>query len=64
MPGRRFSSGENHRRAKLTDDKVVAMRRERTEGTSIKFLQDKYGVSEMTVRDVVLRRTWRHLPAD
>jgi len=41
--------GENHHRAKLTNAAVVEIREARKQGTKIKALADKYGVSESCI---------------
>lgn len=54
--------GERHGNAKLTADMVLAARNEyRTIGTPITQLAIRYGVNDMTMRDVLIGKSWRHL---
>lgn len=47
--------------AKLTEESVRQMRRDREAGVYLKDLAERYGVNIRTVSDVVKRRTWRHV---
>lgn len=56
----RYPLGEEHRRAKLTEVVVRAIRD--SHGTmSTTALAARFGVSRTTVRDVITRRSWAHL---
>ena len=56
------SKGEDHHSAKLTAEKVVAMRREYAAGgITYQQLADKYGVIRQTVEKAVTRVTWKHV---
>jgi hypothetical protein len=59
----RQARGSRTHTAKLTTEDVLAIRRlyEPRQGT-YRVLAELFGVSERTVRDVVNRVTWRHLP--
>lgn len=54
--------GERHASAKLTIEKVRTMRAEYTAGSSKRSLARKYGVTVSTVRNALLRVTWKHVP--
>lgn len=54
--------GELNPVAKLTAEKVLAIRAARTAGVSGRELSERYGITEATVCDVMKRRSWRHLP--
>lgn len=55
--------GANHPLAKLTDKQVVeARQRYAAGGISIAALARKYGVSGVSMRNVLYRATWRHVP--
>lgn len=54
--------GEAQGHAKLTEEKVRAMRRERaTDGTSYNKLAAKYGVSSVAAYHAICRVTWKHI---
>lgn len=54
--------GERHGCAKLTDDQVLECRDEyRKLGTPVRQLAATYGVTDMTMRDVLLGKSWRHI---
>jgi hypothetical protein len=52
--------GENQGHAKLTEEKVIAMRAEFVAGSSKAHLAEKYGVSLPNVYHVIARNTWKH----
>lgn len=55
--------GEEHGRAKLTRDEVVEIRKRYKEGgVSFVRLAEDYDVTPTTIRYIVTRRIWRHLP--
>jgi len=47
---------------KLTEDEVIEIRRQRTEGEAIGVLAGRFGVSEYNIKAIVYRKSWRHLP--
>jgi hypothetical protein len=47
---------------KLTEAQVLAIRAERAEGASWRQLAKKFGVAPTTVKCIVLRESWKHLP--
>jgi hypothetical protein len=50
--------------AKLSPDKVKAIRRQRADGASLSDLADQYGVTPATVHaSIVGKRTWAHVTA-
>lgn len=54
--------GERHHAAKLTDEKVCEIRRRYQEGERcFTTLAKSYGVKRYAIRDIVRRRTWRHI---
>lgn len=57
----RGARGEAINNAVLTEDRVVALLARRTEGASYGRLAAEFGVSAGAVRDIVKRRTWRHV---
>lgn len=59
MKGRQ--AGERHGRAKLTDAKVLEIRRLSSEGVSGQRLAAIHGVSQATISSIVLGQAWRHL---
>lgn len=52
--------GETHPRSKLTDDAVRSIRT-LAPTTDKRTLAEMFGVSPITVRDVIKNRTWRHV---
>jgi hypothetical protein len=62
--GRGFD-GERNPRAKLTTEDVLELRRlYRLGGITQQELADRFGVKQITVSNIVLRRTWKRLPLD
>jgi hypothetical protein len=57
----RSLQGEKHHKAKLTPCAVVEVRRSKALGRSYGQLAAEHGVSKATVKDIVARRTWKHL---
>lgn len=54
--------GENHFRAKLTEQQVRSIREQYETGdTSIKRLGKKYGVNSGTISQIVRRIIWKHV---
>jgi hypothetical protein len=53
--------GEAHPNAKLTADIVRRIRTLRSQGVGYRRLAAMFGVSDDAVRDVVRRRTWKHV---
>lgn len=47
--------------AKLTDDKVRYIRRERAKGRKIKEIGDMFGVSDTLVSLIAKRKIWKHV---
>jgi DNA-binding NarL/FixJ family response regulator len=46
--------------AKLTDDKVIEIRRLHADGTTKRDLARQFGVTRRSVSDIVRRKTWKH----
>lgn len=54
--------GSGHHFAKLTEEKVRQIRRDRAEnGMVVSKLVIKYGVSRSTMKDILKVRTWQHV---
>lgn len=53
--------GSKHFNSKLTEAAALEIRVLGSQGVSITSLALKFGVSEMTISDVLLRKTWRHV---
>lgn len=61
--GRQYSArGEDHASSRLTDAAVLRIRELHGQGVSNFAMARMYGVRSETVRAVVVRKTWRHLP--
>lgn len=58
-PGRRL--GEDHRRAKLTEDDVRAIRANEGNGQSAASVGRNYGVSHRAITAIWKRENWRHI---
>src|SRR5688572_12628987 len=56
----RMVHGERHRSAKLTEEQVVSMRRERAAGATVTSLARKYGVGTANVSLTCTGRKWKH----
>lgn len=56
--------GERHAMVKLTDAKVLEIRRRVRGGEEQQKIAAEYGVHKATLNDVVLRKTWTHLPEE
>lgn len=61
-PPEKVVRGMEHPAAKLTDEKVIAMRAARDAGATYGVIARDVGCSRATARDVVTSRYWRHLP--
>lgn len=48
--------------AKLTPELVRQIRRLANEGTILKYIAKEFGINESTVRKVVKRESWKHIP--
>lgn len=58
----RSARGEKHGKAKLTEKLVLEIRSRYAHGfIGLKSLAVRYGVNWVTVRDIVNRKTWRHI---
>lgn len=58
----RSRKGEQHGMAKLSDDKVLAIRAiYAAGGVSHRELAKHFGVTRQNISDIVARETWRHL---
>lgn len=53
--------GEHHGQAKLTDEDVRTIRRERAAGVTQRALQTRFGVSQGTISHIQSGKSWRHV---
>jgi len=58
----RAAKGEQHGQAKLKETDVEQIRNCHTAGQSIRSLAKEYQVTNKTIRDIVRRRSWTHIP--
>lgn len=56
-----FPHGEEHYRAKLTEEDVHNIRDAARHGTTRQVLADQYGVSKFAINCVVNHKTWKHI---
>lgn len=61
VDGRSRSKGEGNGSAKLTIDKVLEIRKLRTEGKSLSQLAIMFGITKQTIAAIIQRRTWTHI---
>ena len=55
-------NGERHKDAKLTEKKVIAIRARNNAGEGYRVLAKAYGVDRTTIKYIVKRVTWKHVP--
>lgn len=56
------NQGERHPHVKLTDKKVIQIRKERTaKNSTLLSIAKKYGVSESQIHNIVNRKKWKHI---
>lgn len=53
--------GENHPRAKLTNEQVIEIRKLYNAGFSNKLIARNFKISTWNVEEIGKRRTWTHL---
>lgn len=53
--------GEDNYNAKMTEEKVLQLRKERLCGVSAKQLSEKYGIKKITVYQIISNRTWKNI---
>ena len=53
--------GSRHGSAKLTEARVVELRRRLSEGARRSVLAKEFGISEMTISDIATRKAWTHV---
>jgi hypothetical protein len=58
----RNAFGVRNNKAKLTDDKVVALRAAYNSGFSSVYLAHQEGMSTSTMQNVLFGRSWKHVP--
>jgi len=54
-------SGEQHCRARLTEDDVLAIRARAAAGETQRPLAREYGVDQATISNIVTRKSWKHV---
>jgi hypothetical protein len=59
-----MARGETHGRAKLTDEKVRAMRLEMHAGMTFQAAGEKYDVDHITAERVYRGKLWKHIPLE
>lgn len=57
----RLARGEQHAFAKLTEEQVRTIRRERAAGAGQRFLARQFGVHHLLISNIVNRKSWRHV---
>jgi len=55
------TTGENHRNARLDDDKVRDIRKRAAEGERYRVLAQEYGITESYIGLIVRRINWKHV---
>lgn len=60
-PDKPFLSGEEHYRTNLTEEVVSQIREDYKTMQSYKKVGEKYGLSETGARNIITRRTWKHI---
>jgi hypothetical protein len=53
--------GSNHHNAKLNEDIVKTIRKQKEQGASAKELCEKYNIGKTTLRDIITFKTWRNV---
>jgi hypothetical protein len=53
--------GEQHPKARLTEEQVLAIRELNAKGIGYRKLSKIFPVHRVTIKDIVRRRTWRHI---
>jgi excisionase family DNA binding protein len=53
--------GAANQAAKLTEDQVHEIRKQHQNGATFKNLALQYEVSDATIRNIVIRKTWKHM---
>lgn len=60
--GDRSPKGNDSPHSKLVSDEVIAIRARHRAGESYKMLSAVFGVSNVQIKNIVTRKSWRHLP--
>lgn len=55
------AKGANHPKAKLTEDEVREIRRLYSEGHTQTALAARYGIAQVNISQIVLRKHWKHV---
>ncbi len=53
--------GSNHQGSKLTEEKVIEIRRMADQGLSDKIIGNKFGISSVQVYNIKTRKQWKHI---
>src|SRR5690606_14696952 len=56
-----YAEGEQSPMAKLTEAQVLEIRQLSADGVGSAKIAKRFGVVKMTVRNILLRRTWKHI---
>lgn len=57
----RIRKGDRHWNVKLTEEDVREIRSLREKGRTYRFIAESYGVSTSAIRDIIIRRNWKHV---
>lgn len=61
IAGGERSAGEKHGNAKLSAENVREIRGHYGHGATLRQLAEKFGVSNVSIHNAVVGKTWRHL---
>ncbi len=56
--------GEANCKAKLSEEKVVSIRRLCASGVDKRFIADRYGVGHALIHKIASRQLWKHIPKE
>lgn len=57
----RSAKGQNHSQAKLCDEEVISIRKLANGGLSTREIATRFNMSMVNIRDIVNKKTWKHL---
>lgn len=55
------SHGESHYATKLTEESIKQIRRLRSDGLSYPQIASRFGITDTSARNIVIRHTWKHI---
>jgi len=61
IPPKPKACGEKSGNSKMTEEKVIQLLKEKSEGETYKNLSKKFNISESTVWHIISRKTWKHV---